>query len=481
MIPAGNNKERLIGNFDLVAIGLFLIMIIIGWLNIYAAVYSEEHSSIFDMSRRYGVQLVWIGIALAMAFAIMLVDDRYYHILAYPLYWVSVVLLLAVALFGKEVNGARAWIEIGAFKVQPMEFVKVSTSLALARHMSAYDFSIHKFDSLLRVFAILLLPAAMIVLQNDLGSALIYGGYLVMLYREGLYGWIYFILALIVGLFIGSFMLNPLALLILLILLIVAAETLTNNRWRLKVIYLAALALLTMGIYFGLNILLARHISMYASLLVSLTVSIPAVLVYAYRERLRSVYSFLLVFMASLMFVSTVDYIFDNLVQEHQRRRVLDILGLESDLLGWGYNVNQSKIAIGSGGLFGKGFLHGTQTKYNFVPEQSTDFIFCTIGEEWGFVGSAVVVTLFGLLIFRLIRMGERQREPFGRIYCYCAASIIFTHVVINIGMAIGLLPVIGIPLPFFSYGGSSLIAFTMLLFIAIKLDSGKRDMERLI
>ena len=229
-------------------------------------------------------------------------------------------------------------------------------------------------------------------------------------------------------------------------------------------------------LYFGGNLLLESHLSVNAAVLVSVGVSLLFVAAYAYRNRLRNVWMYVGLFCGSLFFTLTVDYVFDNVLQVHQQKRILDLLGLESDLKGWGYNVNQSKIAIGSGGFFGKGFLNGTQTKYNFVPEQSTDFIFCTVGEEWGFVGSAAVAALFCLLILRLMKMGERQQEPFGRIYCYSVAAIFFFHVLINIGMTIGLMPVIGIPLPFFSYGGSSLIAFTVLLFVAVRLDATKRE-----
>ena len=237
---------------------------------------------------------------------------------------------------------------------------------------------------------------------------------------------------------------------------------------------MSGLALGAIALFFLLP-LCGVPMTMYAALLIVTGLSIIPAYIYAYRHKLRNLTLFAGLFVGSLLFTETIDYVFDNVMQTHQQKRILDLLGLESDLKGWGYNVNQSKIAIGSGGLVGKGFLEGTQTKYNFVPEQSTDFIFCTVGEEWGFVGSTLVVSLFCLLILRLMRMGERQEEAFGRIYCYSVASIFFFHVVVNVGMTIGLLPVIGIPLPFFSYGGSSLITFTVLLFVAIKLDAMKR------
>ena len=241
-------------------------------------------------------------------------------------------------------------------------------------------------------------------------------------------------------------------------------------------IYLAALTLFVSLLYL-IVFLLGGHLSLYAAILIGVVLSLGLVAVYAYRYKIRNILLFVLLFFGSLAFTSTIEYGFNNILQIHQQKRILDLLGLESDLAHWGYNVNQSKIAIGSGGFAGKGFLEGTQTKFNFVPEQSTDFIFCTVGEEWGFLGSAFVILLFCMLIMRLIRMGERQMEPFGRIYCYCVASIFFFHVLVNIGMTIGLMPVIGIPLPFFSYGGSSMIAFTLLLFVAIRLDSAKSEL----
>ena len=266
-------------------------------------------------------------------------------------------------------------------------------------------------------------------------------------------------------------------LLIVLILVCVAGEATTNGLWRSKAIYLAGLALGAILIYAGAS-LAGVPIGWYAAILSAVVLSVAAVAVYAYRYKIRNTLTFVLLFFGSLVFTRTIDYVFHNVMQIHQQKRILDLLGLESDLKHWGYNVNQSKIAIGSGGFSGKGFLEGTQTKFNFVPEQSTDFIFCTVGEEWGFLGSLTVVVLFTILILRLIRMGERQMEPFGRIYCYCVASIFLFHVAVNIGMTIGIMPVIGIPLPFFSYGGSSLIAFTVLLFVAVRLDAAKRELS---
>ena len=455
---------------------IYVALVVIGWLNIYAAVYDESHASIFDVSQRYGMQMIWIGVSAFVAIAILLIDDKYYHMLAYPFYWGAILMLIAVLFVGKEVHGAKSWIVLGPVALQPTELVKFTTALALARYMSTYTFSIHRFSNIVRVFAIIVLPALIIMLQNDTGSAMVYGAFLFVLYREGFNGWIYVALIMALLLFIFSFLLTPEALLALLVLACVVSEGVSNGRWRSKIIYVASVALSTLVLYFGLNLLLHGRLTVYASLLISVLLSLVLVVVYAYRQRLRNVYMYVGLFLASLLFTSTIDYVFNEVLQVHQQKRILDTLGLESDLKGWGYNVNQSKIAIGSGGFFGKGFLGGTQTKFNFVPEQSTDFIFCTVGEEWGFLGTLIVTSLFALLILRLMKMGERQQEPFGRIYCYSVAAIFFFHVMVNIGMTIGLMPVIGIPLPFFSYGGSSLVAFTILFFVAVKLDAGKRE-----
>ncbi len=469
-----SNEENslTVGGLDWITILVYTVLVLMGWVNIYAAVYDEAHSSIFDISQRYGMQLIWIGVSAFIAISILLIDDKYYHILAYPLYWFSILVLIGVLLFGKEVNGAKSWL----FGIQPSEFVKFTTALALARYMSSYSFDIRNLKHLLHVAILLGLPVLIVMLQNDTGSALVFGSFLFMLYREGFNGWVYIALIMIISLFIFSFLLEPTALLIVLILVCVVGEGMTNGNWRSKAIYLAGLALGSTLIYTVCQLLLSIDISWYLSILIAATLSIGVVILYAYRYKINNILTFILLFFGSLGFTYTVDYVFNNVLQIHQQKRILDLLGLESDLSHWGYNVNQSKIAIGSGGFSGKGFLEGTQTKFNFVPEQSTDFIFCTVGEEWGFIGSAIVIILFVILILRLIRMGERQQEPFGRIYCYCVASVFLFHITINIGMTIGIMPVIGIPLPFFSYGGSSLIAFTILLFVAIKLDASKHN-----
>ncbi|MCD7963945.1 MAG: rod shape-determining protein RodA [Rikenellaceae bacterium] len=462
-------------SIDWSVILIYLVLVFLGLINIYAAVYDENTSGFFDLSQRSGVQLIWIGISVFIAASILLIEEKYYHILAYPLYWLSILALLGMFVFGKEVNGAKVWYEIGPIRIQPVEFVKFTASLAIARAMSSYSFSIHNLKSLFFVFTILFLPAIIIILQNDTGSALVYGAFAFMLFREGFNGWVYIAVFMLITLFILSFIIEPLPLIIMLFIFCLLAEAFVNGRWKSKAIYAAGVSLLTAIVFFTAKFT-GGDMALDIALIVSIVLSFILVAIYSYRQKIVNVWLFVAMFIGSVGFTYAVDYVFDNVLQVHQQKRILDLLGLEKDLKGWGYNVNQSKIAIGSGGLSGKGYLQGTQTKYDFVPEQSTDFIFCTVGEEWGFIGSAIVVILFVILIVKLISMGERQEETFGRIYCYCVASVFFFHFIVNVGMTIGLMPVIGIPLPFFSYGGSSMLAFTMLLFVAIKLDSSRKN-----
>lgn len=473
-----HNDSAAMPYVDWWAILIWVALAAMGWLNIYAAGYNETDPAIFDISQRHGMQLVWIGVSAFVALAIMLIDVQYWHMWAYPLYIALLLILIAVLFVGVEVNGAKAWMSIAGVRIQPAEFMKFATALAVARYMSRYSFSIRNIVDLLKVAGLIALPVLIIIMQNDTGSAVVYGAFLFMLYREGLNAWIYVALIMLITLFFTSFLLTPITLLTGIILVCVIAEGLINRHWKSNVIYVSALALATIMVYFTANFLLDVKLSAYATLLACSLISLIFVGIYAYRKKRRNIDVIIALFLGSLIFTAGVEYVFDEVLQPHQQERILHTLGLESDLQGAGYNVNQSKIAIGSGGFLGKGFLEGTQTRFDFVPEQVTDFIFCTVGEEWGFVGSSIVVVLFCLLILRLMRMGERQGDPFGRVYCYSAAGIFFVHVVINIGMTTGIIPVIGIPLPFFSYGGSSFLAFTILYFIAVRMDSGKRSLE---
>lgn len=471
-----NDDLGLLKNVDWITILAYILLVFAGWLSVYASVYDDSQAGILDLSQRSGMQVIWMGVCAVVIAVILLVDSRYYHMFSYPLYAFSILLLVAVLLFGKEINGAKSWIMIGPVAFQPTELAKFTTSLAIARYMSDYGFSFNKLSDFLRVVLILGLPFGLIVMQGDMGSAIVYVAFLIVLYREGFTGYIYVAILMITTLFILSFLVTPLSLLITILLFCTICEGIMNGHWREKCIYIAYTLLSSIAIFMLGNLILSDGISSYLAAEISILLSMGLVAMYAYRYKVRNIYLVLILLFSSIAFITITDYIFENVVQVHQQKRILDFLGVENDLRGWGYNVNQSKIAIGSGGLWGKGFLEGTQTKYRFVPEQSTDFIFCTVGEEWGFFGAALVLSLFCLLILRLIKMGERQVEPFGRIYCYSVASILFFHICINIGMTIGLVPVIGIPLPFFSYGGSSLVAFTILLFVAIKMDLTKRE-----
>ena len=331
---------------------VFVALVFIGWLNIYAAVYNEALSGGFDLSSRYGMQLIWIGISAVAALVILLIDDIYYHLLAYPAYGAMLVVLILTLFVGKEVNGAKSWLSLGPVALQPAEFMKLATALALARLMSGYSFSLSRTRDLVSVGALLLVPIAVILLQNDMGSALVYCSFLLVLYREGLNPWVYYALFLIVGLFVGSFLLSATALLWLVILLFVVSQLLSNRNPRESAIFVAGVGLLSIVVY-GLSWLMGWGVDYYHSLLISsLALLVPALL-HAYRRKLSTIYLFAIMFVCSLLFLEAVDYVFNDVLQLHQQKRILDLLGLESDLKGWGYNVHQSKIAIGSGGMFG--------------------------------------------------------------------------------------------------------------------------------
>ncbi len=468
------------GRVDWITIGIWLAIVALGWINLYAAVYDGTHEG-FDLAQSYGRQLIWIGASMVAALVVMLVDDKYYHILAYPVYILVLVAMVATLFIGREVNGAKAWFVVGSVAIQPTEFMKFAVSLALARAMSRFGFSLSRPRDLLFVAMVVALPVGVMFLQHDVGSAVVYGSFLFMFYREGLNKWIYIVLGIVLTLFFGSFWITDTGLLMLILAGCAVGFGLEYRTVKAPLVYLAVIALVSVATWLGLKFLAGVDWRYYYILLGTSFVSLPLAAVAAYAKRLRGFWVYIVLFVASLAFVSVADAVFDRL-DLHQQKRILDTLGIESDSRGWGYNVNQSKIAIGSGGWTGKGFLEGTQTKFNFVPEQSTDFIFCTVGEEWGFAGSMVVLALFCALILRLIRMGERQGESFRRVYCYCVAGVFLFHILINIGMTVGIVPVIGIPLPFFSYGGSSFLAFTLLLFVALRLDLGSgREGENIV
>ena len=471
-----NRSNSLFEGVDRGTVLLYLLIVLSGWISIMAASYDETSINPFAFSHFYMKQVVWIGVAFVVAIFVLLLDVRYYHMWAYPAYIGGLVLLIAALLFGREVNGAKAWFEFGSFRVQPVEFAKIATALAIARVMSEYSFSISRVGDLMKIGIIICLPLFIIILQNDTGSGIVLGSFLFVFYREGLNKWLCIPILLIAALFIASFLLSPMTLLILLLVICTLSDMMTSGQIRSRIIFLAGLFAAAILLTLLMALIAPRTLDLYHALLICSLASAVGMLIYAYRVRISSTMLTILLFLGAMVFLPTTDYLFDSVLQPHQQKRILSFLGIVSDPSGADYNVNQAKIAIGSGGLFGKGFLQGTQIKYGFVPERHTDFIFCTVGEEWGFLGTAFILSMLCLLILRLMRMGERQEEPFGRIYCYCVASILLFHVLVNIGMTVGLMPVMGIPLPFMSYGGSSLIAFTILLFIAIRLDASTRQ-----
>jgi len=406
---------------DWLTLVLYYAFVTAGLLCIYASIYKESNPHIYDTTMNYGRQLIWIGVSSFIGLLILLVDEKFFYAFAYPIYAICILLLLAVLAFATTVKGSSSWIEIGGFRMQPAEFAKFGASLALARYLSGFNIKFDDKKTQLTTGTIIVLPMLIILLQNETGSALVFASFIFMLYREGLPGYFLFI-GLIMGLLAVLALLFPSFYLIIGIVIITGLFTFIIRRNKQNLLIVAGVASL------------------------------------------------------SIAYISSIGYAFENVLQQHQKSRINVLLGKEADLKGAGYNVHQSKIAIGSGGLLGKGFLEGTQNKFRFVPEQSTDFIFCTIGEEYGFVGSTLFIILYVLLLWRILVMAERQRQKFNRIYGYCVASILFFHFAINIGMTLGLLPVIGIPLPFFSYGGSALISFTILLFIFIRLDANRQN-----
>ena len=473
-----NRRISLIKNLDWITIMLYTILIFLGWINIYAAVYNEGHQSIFDTTQRYGKQLIWIGAALFIAIITLTIESKFYSVFAYPTLILMIVLLLAVLIFGVEVNGARSWFEFGSVRFQPAEFTKFATCLAIARYLSQYNFKIHKFKSLFIIGLILLTPATLILLQNDTGSALVYSVFILVLYREGLSGFILLLALLAAVFFIFTLIYSSFTVAILIIAIAVVSLKIVGVQTKQIAIAFAILAG-SFGTLWLINKGAKLQLENFSLVVIATALNAIPFLVYIYRQKVTKAALVLLMVIGSLFYTFSVSYIFDKILVSHQQERINELLGIQSDLYGAGYNVNQSKIAIGSGGFNGKGFLNGTQTKFNFVPEQGTDFIFCTVGEEWGFLGSGIVLLLLLSLILRLLFLAERQRSSFSRIYGYGVAAILFFHIAVNVGMTIGLAPVIGIPLPFFSYGGSSLWSFTILLFIFLRLDANRLELLR--
>ena len=472
-----SRSNNLLANIDWVSILLYLLLVLIGWLNIYAAVYDENHSSILDISQKYGKQLIWIGAAFVLAFLVLLTDSKFFTTFSMVIYGIMIFLLIAVLFFGTETKGARSWFEVGDFRIQPAEFAKFATNLAIAYVMSRHNFKVMRFSSLLTIGLILALPSGLIILQNDTGSALVYSSFILVLFREGLHGSILLLCFVAAAIFIMALLYSPFT-----VLLVIIGGTLIAFYYYRHDIRELFQIILFIGCGFGLFVLIKWMFNLlisdyYMLLTVYVITSITAIYP-IYKRKMKNMITLLLISWLCVGAAPSVNYAFDHL-QPHQQDRINELLGIRVDPKGTGYNVTQSKIAIGSGGLLGKGFLQGTQTKLNFVPEQSTDFIFCTVGEEWGFVGSTFIIVLLAVFILRIIKLAERQRSSFSRIYGYGVASILFFHVAVNIGMTIGMAPVIGIPLPFFRYGGSSLWSFTILIFIFLRLDANRLQVFR--
>ena len=407
--------------YDWVPILLYLGIVLFGWLNIYAACYDENHAQVFDFSRQHGKQLLWMGAAFIVAVCVLLMHPRVFSNGSYIIYGIVLVLLVATLFIGTVTNGGQSWIDFGAFKFQPSEFAKFATALAVAKYISAIDIDLSLPRTRITLALLVLVPAGLILLQHDTGSALVFLAFLLPFFREGLSHYILLVGVLAIVLFVAALLINK---------------------------------FLLMGIL--------------------LVICLLYLFVWLSKRTSKTYWRTAAFFVVCCLFTLSVDFTFEKVLETHQRNRIYVLLGKVEDPRGVGYNVDQAKIAIGSGGLVGKGFLNGTITKADFVPEQETDFIFCTVGEEWGFLGSLVLIAAYVWLLVYLVTMAERQRSVFSRFYGYSVASILFFHFAVNIGMVLGLVPVIGIPLPFFSYGGSSLIAFTLLLFIFIRQDADK-------
>jgi len=472
-----SRSNNLLANIDWISILLYTLLVLIGWLNIYAAVYDENHSSIFDISQKYGKQLIWIGAAFVLAFLILLTDSKFFTTFSMVIYGIMIFLLIAVLFFGTETKGARSWFEVGDFRIQPAEFAKFATNLAIAYVMSRHNFKVMRLSNLLTLGIILALPASLIILQNDTGSALVYSSFILVFFREGLHGSILLLCFVAAAIFIIALLYSPFTVL----LVIIGGTLIAFYYYRHDIRELFQIILFIgcgFALFEGIKWIFGLSISDYCILLIVYAITSITALFPIYKRKMKHMVTLLAISWLCVGAAPSVNYAFDHL-QPHQQDRINELLCIKVDPKGTGYNVTQSKIAIGSGGLLGKGFLQGTQTKLNFVPEQSTDFIFCTVGEEWGFIGSTFVIALLLVFILRMIKLAERQRSSFSRIYGYGVASILFFHLAINIGMTIGMAPVIGIPLPFFSYGGSSLWSFTILIFIFLRLDANRLQLFR--
>lgn len=472
-------------SIDWITISLYLILVAFGAVSIYAASYDFDNASLFDLNEFSGKQIMWIGLSLILGCVILLTDYRIYKTYAYPIYITLLAVLLLTVFIAPDIKGSHSWLKFGPVSLQPAEFGKFATALALAKLFDSYNFVLNaKISNYFRALIIIFLPIILILFQRETGSALVYLSFIFVLYREGMSGLVlfsvlcavtYFVVAvkfaepLILGIPLGEFTVLIIIMLIFALMLLFYCRDIIIAR---NVIYGFAGS----GVIVAILSLCGVQVNGLVYFLSMLLIGMAYTAVAMFRHRIGKFLITIGFALTSILFLFSVNYVFGNILEPHQQMRIKVALGIEENLQGAGYNVNQSKIAIGSGGVTGKGFLNGTQTKLKFVPEQHTDFIFCTIGEEEGFIGSSLVLVLYLGLILRLIHVAERQRTAFERVYAYCVVSILIFHLGINVGMVIGLCPVIGIPLPFFSYGGSSLWGFTILLFILLKLDAARKE-----
>lgn len=478
-------KDSIWKTVDWWTIALYVILVMCGWLSVCGASYDYGDPDFFSLSTRAGKQLMWIGCSFGLGFVLLMIEERFYDTYAYLIYGILLLLLFGTIFNPHEIKGSRSWIVLGPVSLQPAEFAKFATALALAKYIGEYTFSMEKGKNLMMALGIILVPMVLIVCQKETGSALVYLSFFLVLYREGMTGAVLFsgicaVVYFIVGIRFSEVMMpdectswgdfSVMTLVVIFSALLVKAYGKNYSR-AFGYILLAGLGTILLGVLFSLYVIPYDVAVLQAFVFLALCIY----LVYLFlRERLRSYLYILFFALGSVGFFYSADYVFNDVLEPHQQVRIKVLLGMEDDPTGAGYNVNQSKIAIGSGGFLGKGFLNGTQTKLKYVPEQDTDFIFCTVGEEQGFVGASAVILLFSVFIWRLIWLAERQSSRFGRVYGYCVLSVFFFHLFVNVGMVLGLTPVIGIPLPFFSYGGSSLWGFTILLFVFLRIDASR-------
>lgn len=462
-----DDKRSIFKTVDWWIIICYLLLVFSGLLNIYASVHADEASSILDFDLRSGKQFIWIMVSVVVAAVLLLlVPPKVFDTIAPFLYAVTIVLLVAVIFFGGEVKGSHSWFKLGVLSFQPAEVSKIATSLMLASFMGRDRFKMEGRNFWITVFLILL-PMLIIVAEKETGSALVYVGFVFMMYREGLSGWFIALIGLAILLFIMTIVASPFVSILILLGITSLFVSIQNSMWK-------------WWIFIAIPLIVANcFIPQSAQQTVILIESIlySCYLIWqGWRGKHQTMrFASLATIVAGIILIFSADYLFHEVLKDYQRARIEVLLNMKDDLSGAGYNVNQSKIAIGSGGFFGKGFCQGTQTAYGYVPEQSTDFIFCTVGEEWGFIGCLLIIALYVIIITRILMDSEHSRENFTRIYGYCLAGCLFMHLFINIGMTLGLMPVIGIPLPFLSYGGSSMLAFTTMLFIFVALDKNER------